>query len=166
MNGLLDLSGTYQVSDEVKSVYLFPGSGEGRWGMKAKEQGVCGTYLRPQSLSLGNQVGSKAVLSMGSPGRTGTCEHAQGWPKLGERGQLVDRGQDKACTCTPTSLQTPSPTPNTLGRVRGSQLSPDFLSHGVQLPVRSISKVCGGVAPWRLGKAPTLLNANKVYLTH
>lgn len=67
MNGMLDLSGTYRLFDEMKSIHLFPGTGEGRWGMKAEGTGPreTGIYLRTQ-LIRGNQAGSKVVLRIHS----------------------------------------------------------------------------------------------------
>lgn len=61
---MLVLSGTYRLFDEMKSVHLFPGTSEGRWGRKAEGTGPRETVglTQGRGLSLGNQAGSNVIL--------------------------------------------------------------------------------------------------------
>lgn len=66
MNEMLDLSGTYRLFDEMKSVHLFPGTSEGRWGTRLREQGRGKLWDLPKDTAHHWETRPEAKWSLGS----------------------------------------------------------------------------------------------------
>lgn len=139
MNGLLDLSGTYQVSDEMKSVHLFPGSGEGRWGMKAEGTG-----------SLWNLPGATELIT-GKPGwKQSGSQHGQSWEDRDMRacpGMAKVRREGTACgqESEQSMYMYPHIPPNTLPHPKHTGQSEELTAFS-RLPL--LQSLGPGGVPW------------------